>query len=173
MRFGNFFLHVCLLVKTTSHLQISEILQSQIFCCTHTRLVEKSTGRAVRGSYEIGLKPTCTVHVSTCKNCQIVMSADGKPVEPKQKRQAFSSLLFFFLVSFIIQQDKNGEEACRFTRFQSALIKIFDSFKINKKKCPRLLKALHGKCLWIPFPGQRNKYSGLFRPIQPCTLSAN
>ena len=52
-----------------------------------------------------------------------LLSADGKPVEPKQKHQAFSSLFFVLLMSFIIKQDEKRKEACRSTRFPSALIK--------------------------------------------------
>ena len=59
------------------------------------------------------------------------MGADRKPVDPKRKRQAFSSLFFLLLIYFVIQQEKKREEACRLTRFRSALVNTLDSFKIN------------------------------------------
>ena len=70
------------------------------------------------------------------KTVIVMMSTDRNPVEPKQKRQAFSSLFFVLLISFVMQQDKKGEEACRLTRFPSALIihqNKRDSFKIKKR----------------------------------------
>ena len=57
------------------------------------------------------------------KTVIVMMSADGKPVEPKQKHQAFSSLFFVLLMSLIIKQDENRKKACRSTGFRSALIK--------------------------------------------------
>ena len=59
------------------------------------------------------------------------MGADRKPVDPKRKRQAFSSLFFLLLINYVIQQEKKREEACRLTRFRSALVNTLDSFKIN------------------------------------------
>ena len=39
----------------------------------------------------------------------LLTSADRKPVDLKRKRQAFSSLFFVLLMSFIIKQDEKRE----------------------------------------------------------------
>ena len=66
------------------------------------------------------------------KSVIVMMSADGKPVEPKQKHQAFSSLFFFLLMSFIMKQDEKKKKAVNQLVFDRRSSKSLDSFKINK-----------------------------------------
>ena len=68
------------------------------------------------------------------------MGADRKPVDPKRKRQAFSSLFFLLLIYFVIQQEKKREEVCLLTRFRSALVNTLDQSRVSQNA--RLLLLL-------------------------------